>query len=304
VITSHTKEHVVKSVQHSLWATQRKNEQRLDDAYRTAPAVILVFSVNRSEAFQGYACMRSPVGRPRSRSMDPFNGFGRLFDMEWLRLHDLGYHEVEHLRNPLNGDRPVHFSRDGQELANDVGRRLCSIIDKHVDDPASFTASQLPNSRVQSGLRSGQPIDGSRSRSCSNSSRNSGGRPHRKKHKQLRCPQAPNPHMADFDEQLAFFLSLNFEEYIEWWKQYGAVHPGPVLPPSLVPPMHVPIGGLSSLQHAGTMLMPQPVAVQHPSPHFSPWQHSAAPLYMVQHQPAAQPMFAAQSPFAFGPCMN
>lgn len=300
VITSNTKDNVVKSVQHGLWATQRKNEQRLDDAYRTAAAVILVFSVNRSEAFQGYACMRSPVGRPRSRSVDPFNGFGRLFDIEWLRLHDLGYHEVEHLRNPLNGDRPVNFSRDGQELANDVGRRLCGIIDKHVDDPASFAANQLSNSHGQWRLWPGQQqVDGSRSRSCSSCSGNSGGRPHRKKHRQAKCPEAPNPHTADMEEQLAFFLGLDFEEYVEWWKQFGAVHPGPVLPPSLVPQSHLPMGSLPSVQHhANTMLMPQPLAMQHPAPHYPPWQHGASPLYMVQHQPhqphqpTAQPMFA------------
>ncbi|CAK0895797.1 unnamed protein product, partial [Prorocentrum cordatum] len=183
VITSNTKENVVKSLKHSLWATQRKNEQRLDEAFRTASAVVLVFSVNRTDAFQGYACMRSPVGKPRVRSADPFNGFGRLFDVEWLRLHDLPFGEVDNLRNPLNGDRrkpdllaagsparisrhprgpprshgpaallllhgglgtraapsrPVTFSRDGQELANDVGRRLCGLIDRHVTDPDSF----------------------------------------------------------------------------------------------------------------------------------------------------------------------
>jgi len=145
VITSNTKENVVKSVKHSLWATQRKNEQRLDEAFRGARAVVLAFSVNGSEAFQGYARMRSAIGRPRSRRIDPFNGFGRLFDIEWLRLHDLPYREVENLRNPLNGDKPIRYSRDGQELGNSVGRALCRLIDRHIDEPESFPPPRSPS---------------------------------------------------------------------------------------------------------------------------------------------------------------
>merc|ERR1712137_129829 len=115
---------------------------------------MLVFSVNGSEAFQGYARMRSPIGHSRSRCIDPFNGFGRLFDIEWLRLHDLEYREVETLRNPLNGDRHVRFSRDGQELSNEVGKALCNLIDAHVEHPCS--APQLAVSSRASRRRSSE----------------------------------------------------------------------------------------------------------------------------------------------------
>lgn len=139
VITSNVGDHVVKSVQHSVWATQRKNEQKLNDAYRSSTAVILVFSVNRSGAFQGYARMRSMTGRATCRS-DPFSGFGRLFNVEWLRLHDIDVTEVNHLRNPLDDSRQVGFSRDGQELAHDVGAELCRHFDLQIfrEDPASY----------------------------------------------------------------------------------------------------------------------------------------------------------------------
>mmetsp|Transcript_70812 Transcript_70812/g.134942 ORF Transcript_70812/g.134942 Transcript_70812/m.134942 type:complete len:761 (-) Transcript_70812:12-2294(-) len=139
VITSNVGENVVKSVEHNVWATQRKNEQKLNDAYRTCPAVILVFSVNKSGAFQGYARMRSFTGRATSRH-DPFNGFGRLFDVEWLRLHDMEMSEVQHLRNALDDMRQVGFSRDGQELTHSVGCELCHLIDIRVfnEDPANY----------------------------------------------------------------------------------------------------------------------------------------------------------------------
>lgn len=138
VITSNIGENVVKSVQHSVWATQRKNEQKLNDYFRTSRAVILIFSVNKSGAFQGYARMRSSTGH--SRGKDPFNGFGRLFDVEWLRLTDLEVREVQHLRNTLDDNRQVGFSRDGQELAHEVGAELCRLVDIKVfrEDPAAF----------------------------------------------------------------------------------------------------------------------------------------------------------------------
>lgn len=149
VITSNVGEHVVKSVQHNVWATQRKNEQKLNDAYRNSTGVILVFSVNKSGAFQGYARMRSLTGRSACRT-DPFNGFGRLFDVEWMRLHDLEVPEVQHLRNPLDDSRQVGFSRDGQELGHAVGAELCRLIDLRVyfEDPANYEPIAIDRARA------------------------------------------------------------------------------------------------------------------------------------------------------------
>eukprot|EP00928_Gymnodinium_smaydae_P007953 TRINITY_DN1284_c1_g7_i1.p1 TRINITY_DN1284_c1_g7~~TRINITY_DN1284_c1_g7_i1.p1 ORF type:complete len:446 (-),score=95.47 TRINITY_DN1284_c1_g7_i1:180-1412(-) len=276
VITSNTKENVVKSVKHGLWATQRKNEAKLDDAYREARAVILVFSVNRSEAFQGYALMRSPIGRPRPGCSDPFNGFGRLFDVQWLRLHDLPYREVEFLRNPLNGDQSVRFSRDGQELSNGVGRRLCGLIDRHIDEPESFepspqerlaqqpppvqalpapspqatpaTTAALPPplppaplgpygaSRVPPG--SAPIVVRKRSPSADSGAdgdAEAGGRRRKKRRSERKYKNAPHPVAASFDDQIAYFLSLDYEDYAEWWRRHGAVAPGPALPAPTLP---------------------------------------------------------------------
>jgi hypothetical protein len=43
------------SVEKCLWATQRHNEGVLDQAYRTAKDVYLIFGVNKSGEFYGYA---------------------------------------------------------------------------------------------------------------------------------------------------------------------------------------------------------------------------------------------------------
>lgn len=139
VLTSHNGENLVKSVNCNAWATQRKNEQKLNDAFHAGGPVILLFSVNKSNAFQGYARMRGATGRC-SVSGDPFGGFGRNFDIEWQRLHDLDIGEVAHLRNNLDDARNVGLSRDGQELEKAVGSEVCRLIDICVynEDPKSF----------------------------------------------------------------------------------------------------------------------------------------------------------------------
>jgi len=43
------------SVQRGLWATQPHNEPVLDQAYRTSTVVYLIFGVNKSGEFFGYA---------------------------------------------------------------------------------------------------------------------------------------------------------------------------------------------------------------------------------------------------------
>jgi len=277
VITSNTKDNVIKSLRHSLWATQKKNEVNLDDAFRHSPAVILVFSYHGSDGFQGYARMRSFIGQPRSRHIDPFNRFGKLFDVEWLRLHDLPYREVDHIRNPLNGDRGVRTSRDGQELSNQCGRQLCGLIDRHVDAPESFpverprsppreapralqmqphsgyAASGMPGYAGAYGQGQGlhpataaiTPYGQKQPRASSSDSEG-------RKKKKKRRKHAPHPLTAGFDEQVEFFVSLDYEEYLSWWRRHAAKSPGPTPPPGtehLGPPPGPPSMAMGAPPH-------------------------------------------------------
>ena len=43
------------SVREGLWATQKHNENTLEQAYRTSKDVYLIFGVNKSGEFYGYA---------------------------------------------------------------------------------------------------------------------------------------------------------------------------------------------------------------------------------------------------------
>mmetsp|Transcript_60209 Transcript_60209/g.143518 ORF Transcript_60209/g.143518 Transcript_60209/m.143518 type:complete len:469 (-) Transcript_60209:118-1524(-) len=140
LITSSVGENVVKSVERKVWATQIKNEERLNEAFSSSAPVILIFSVLKSGSFQGYARMRSLIGRSSARS-NPFGGPAHaLFDVEWLRLTDLEFDDVQHLRNSIDNNRQVTHTRDGQELDHRTGAELCRRLDILVfeEDPETY----------------------------------------------------------------------------------------------------------------------------------------------------------------------
>lgn len=131
-----------------IWSTQVRNEKMLMDAY-DANEVVLIFSVNQSGYYQGYARMVSGIGGS-SENVWEQGKFGNLFSIEWMAIKEVNFQKCAHLRNPLNEDKPVKISRDGQEVPGDIAYQLCKIIDggtaydisctnlsKRVDQPAS-----------------------------------------------------------------------------------------------------------------------------------------------------------------------
>lgn len=55
------------------------------------------------------------------------------FNVEWVRRYDLSFKETEGLFNPLNENKPVKISRDGQELPLPLGLQLCQLFDEGAD---------------------------------------------------------------------------------------------------------------------------------------------------------------------------
>ncbi|KFY83175.1 hypothetical protein V498_08250, partial [Pseudogymnoascus sp. VKM F-4517 (FW-2822)] len=63
IVKSLTVEDLEMSVSNGVWATQSQNEAALNKAYETAETVYLIFSVNKSGEYYGYARMTSPVNQ-------------------------------------------------------------------------------------------------------------------------------------------------------------------------------------------------------------------------------------------------
>ncbi|KAL9258693.1 Zinc finger CCCH domain-containing protein [Drosera capensis] len=133
---------LAESLQKGIWATQVMNEPILEDAYRNSGRVLLIFSVNMSGSFQGYAKMMSSVGWRRDNVWSQGSGgnypWGRSFKIKWLRLNNVSFHKTLHLKNPLNDFKPVKISRDCQELPRDIGEALCDLIDKEIDEDGNL----------------------------------------------------------------------------------------------------------------------------------------------------------------------
>lgn len=58
---------------------------------RTRPQVRLLFSVNQSGHFLGYAVMCTPVGKYTPIVWSNGKAFGNAFGIEWRCLYNLGY---------------------------------------------------------------------------------------------------------------------------------------------------------------------------------------------------------------------
>ncbi|CAK7324575.1 unnamed protein product [Dovyalis caffra] len=88
-IESCNRENLELSVQQGVWATQRSNEAKLNEAFDSAENVILIFSVNRTRHFQGCAKMTSKIGASVGGGNWKYaHGtahYGRNFSVKWLK---------------------------------------------------------------------------------------------------------------------------------------------------------------------------------------------------------------------------
>ncbi|GFZ01238.1 YTH family protein [Actinidia rufa] len=151
IIKSLSHENIQLSIEKGIWATQVMNEPILEEAFHNSSKVILIFSVNMSGFFQGYAQMMTSVGWRRdnvwSQGSGGKNPWGRSFKVKWLQLHDLPFQKTLHLKNPLNDYKPVKISRDCQELPRDIGEALCELLDGKDDTDSNLNRDDLPSKR-------------------------------------------------------------------------------------------------------------------------------------------------------------
>ncbi|XWS38449.1 hypothetical protein CRYUN_Cryun19dG0132500 [Craigia yunnanensis] len=154
IIKSLNHQNIQLSIDKGIWATQVMNEPILEEAFHNSGRVILIFSVNMSGFFQGYAQMLSSVGWRRdnvwSQGSGKGNPWGRSFKIKWLCLHHLPFQKTLHLKNPLNDYKPIKISRDCQELPQDIGEALCELLDGSNDVDVSlksFPRDDLPSKR-------------------------------------------------------------------------------------------------------------------------------------------------------------
>lgn len=131
IIKSYNHDNIGQSITTGVWSTQAHNESKLGAAFASCSEVLLVFSVNGSGHFQGYARMETPIGRAKGRwAGDHTRQLGSLFGIQWMCLCDVPFAATSHMYNPLNEGKPVKISRDGQELPHGLGCAMVQMFEK------------------------------------------------------------------------------------------------------------------------------------------------------------------------------
>ncbi|XP_041666905.1 3'-5' RNA helicase YTHDC2 [Cheilinus undulatus] len=117
------------SQQRGIWSTTPSNETKLNRAFMDHSIIILIFSVQGSGHFQGYARMTSAVSRESCQDWG-LVGLGGVFSVDWIHMESLPFHFSQHILNPWNEHKKVQISRDGQELEPHAGSQLLLLWDR------------------------------------------------------------------------------------------------------------------------------------------------------------------------------
>ncbi|QSZ34687.1 hypothetical protein DSL72_007542 [Monilinia vaccinii-corymbosi] len=135
IVKSYNEENVLRCIEDGVWTTQAQNGPIFKEAYQTCKNVILVFSINKSRAFQGYARMESLPGAvevPLWQNSINWESTG-AFQVRWLAICSTRFHRVGHLKNSLNENVPVLVGKDGQEIDEECGRGLLECMDEELE---------------------------------------------------------------------------------------------------------------------------------------------------------------------------
>uniref|UniRef100_A0A8C5N2A5 3'-5' RNA helicase YTHDC2 n=1 Tax=Leptobrachium leishanense TaxID=445787 RepID=A0A8C5N2A5_9ANUR len=117
------------SQQKGIWSTTPSNERKLNRSFWESSTVYLVFSVQGSGHFQGFARMCSEIGREKSQDWGS-TSLGGVFKVDWIKKESLPFQYTHNLLNPWNDNKKIQISRDGQELEPQVGEQLLQLWDR------------------------------------------------------------------------------------------------------------------------------------------------------------------------------
>ncbi|CAB3374299.1 Hypothetical predicted protein [Cloeon dipterum] len=106
------------------WTFTPNTLRSIAKAQREGKTVVVIFSVQGSGGFQGYA----RLGRPEMATCP----------LQWLKVGDVPFQAARHLLNPWHNNQRVQHSRDGQALEPRVGEALCQLWDRLPPHPATL----------------------------------------------------------------------------------------------------------------------------------------------------------------------
>ena len=134
IVKSFNYDNILISMQHGVWSTSPGPTKKLTNAFKNSDHVILIFSVNESRSFQGFAVMENEPDPNLKEDLfitdeaSPIQ-FADNFKVRWIIQCNQPFHNFEHLpTNPMNEELPIKQSKNGQELPFKLGNYLCYMI--------------------------------------------------------------------------------------------------------------------------------------------------------------------------------
>lgn len=163
IIKSFSHENIAKSLETSIWCTNARNDGKMHDSFALTDVVYLIFSVNGSGGFQGYATMRTGVEGMRVE-WESGKASGGAFGVQWERLCDVPFARTAHLRNPWNENQPVKVARDTQEIEPTVGAALVALMNAAADTAGSAPLPRVSDAFLANALQKTHEAEAERAR--------------------------------------------------------------------------------------------------------------------------------------------
>ncbi len=145
-------ESIKNSIENEVWSTSAGPTKKLINAFRTVDNVALIFSVNESRSFQGFALIQ---GEPDPNYKKEFftndNSTSIQFADNWIVRCEYPFAEMYGLpNNPMNENMPIKQSKNGQELPFKLGNYLCHLIYNY-KDPSTKIINELDSITSKAG---------------------------------------------------------------------------------------------------------------------------------------------------------
>nr|CAD7456186.1 unnamed protein product [Timema tahoe] len=145
------------SLNRGVWAFTPNTERKLIRLFKEGKRVVLVFSVQGSGHFQGFAHLSGDKAQPLDPTSDLTGpNLSAPLPVEWVKRANIPFQATRHLLNPYNENRRVQTSRDGQEIEPSIGETLCNLWDK--------VPPFVPKAALFNSLRNHEQAEGQTSR--------------------------------------------------------------------------------------------------------------------------------------------
>ncbi|KAG0452683.1 hypothetical protein HPP92_025347 [Vanilla planifolia] len=138
MIKSYSEDDIHKSIKYNVWASTPNGNKKLEAAFREAEKlmiekgtkcpIFLFFSVNGSRQFVGLAEMIGPVDFEKTMDFWQTDKWGGFFPVKWHIVKDIPNSYFQKITLENNGNKPVTFSRDTQEIGLPQGLKMLQFF--------------------------------------------------------------------------------------------------------------------------------------------------------------------------------